>query len=40
VAAIARFLDKGLMDRTQEPFRPTEVPSGLAVPLDGLHVPR
>jgi cytochrome c peroxidase len=38
--AIARFLDKGLMDRTLEPSRPKEVPSGLEVPIDGLRVPR
>jgi cytochrome c peroxidase len=38
--AIAVFLRKGLMDRSQEPDRPEQVPSGLQVPLDGFRIPR
>ncbi len=38
--AIATFLRKGLMDRSQEPDRPESVPSGLDVPLDGFRIPR
>ena len=37
VHAIAVFLEKGLMDRSQEPDRPEEVPSGLDVPKDGFR---
>jgi cytochrome c peroxidase len=40
VAAIALFLDKALMDRSAEPHRPREVPSGLEVPADGFRIPR
>ncbi|WP_373047746.1 cytochrome-c peroxidase [Vulgatibacter sp.] len=40
VAAIATFLRKGLMDKSREPKRPLEVPSGLRVPLDGYQIPR
>jgi cytochrome c peroxidase len=40
VARISVFLRKGLVDRTHEPARPREVPSGLDVPLDGFRVPR
>ena len=40
VAAIAVFLRKGLMDRSGEPDRPEEVPSGLPVPEDGFRIPR
>ncbi|MEM9191084.1 MAG: cytochrome c peroxidase [Myxococcota bacterium] len=39
-AAIARFLRRGLIDRSAEPDRPDEVPSGLAVPLDGFRIIR
>ena len=40
VRAIAAFLRKGLMDKSREPPRPLEVPSGLPVPLDGYQIPR
>lgn len=40
VAAIAMFLDKGLIDRTNDPSRPENVPSGLEVPPDGFRIPR
>lgn len=40
VDAIARFIDKALTDRTQEPHRPKTVPSGLPVPKDGFRIPR
>jgi cytochrome c peroxidase len=40
VRAIATFIHKGLMDRSQEPDRPEEVPSGLSVPLDGFRIVR
>ena len=40
IAAIATFLNKGLIDRFGEPDRPEEVPSGLEVPLDGFRIPR
>lgn len=34
VAAITTFLDKGLLDRSNEPSRPDKVPSGFPVPLN------
>jgi len=40
IAAIVRFLDKGLTDQSEEPSRPKHVPSGLPVPVDGFRVPR
>lgn len=40
LADLAELLRKGLMDRAQEPLRPTEVPSGLPVPQDGYRIPR
>ncbi len=40
VDAIAIFIDKALTDRTREPHRPKEVPSGLPVPEDGFRIPR
>lgn len=40
IAAIAFFIRKGLMDRSLEPDRPEEVPSGLEVPRDGSRIPR
>lgn len=40
IAAIVSFLNKALMDRSREPDRPDEVPSGLAVPRDGFRIPR
>jgi cytochrome c peroxidase len=40
VAAIARFINKGLMDRSREPDRAEQVPSGLEVPRDGSRIPR
>ncbi|MBK8937069.1 MAG: cytochrome-c peroxidase [Polyangiaceae bacterium] len=40
VDLVALFLKKALMDRSREPERPDEVPSGLDVPLDGLRIPR
>ncbi|MFO0553740.1 MAG: cytochrome c peroxidase [Polyangiaceae bacterium] len=39
-ALVAGFLKKALMDRSREPTRPDEVPSGLDVPRDGLRIPR
>ncbi len=40
VDAITTFIDKALTDRTREPHRPKEVPSGLPVPEDGFRIPR
>lgn len=40
VELIAVFLKKGLMDRSREPDRPEDVPSGLPVPEDGFRIPR
>jgi cytochrome c peroxidase len=40
IDAIARFIHKGLMDRSREPDRPEQVPSGLDVPADGFRIPR
>ena len=40
IAAVVAFLNKGLIDPTRSPTRPTTVPSGLAVPLDGFRIPR
>lgn len=40
VDLVTLFLKKALMDRSREPSRPDEVPSGLEVPEDGLRVPR
>lgn len=40
VDLIALFLDKALTDRSGEPSRPREVPSGLPVPEDGFRIPR
>lgn len=40
VAKIAIFIHKGLMDRSLEPDRPEDVPSGLEVPRDGSRVAR
>jgi cytochrome c peroxidase len=40
IQAIATFLDKGLVDLTNQPSRPTTVPSGLQVPVDGFRIPR
>lgn len=40
VEGIVVFLKKGLMDRSREPDRPEEVPSGLPVPEDGFRIPR
>lgn len=39
-ALVSAFLRKALMSRANEPTRPDEVPSGLAVPLDGFRIPR
>lgn len=39
-ADLVRFVATSLMDRTNEPPRPRQVPSGLAVPLDGFRVRR
>jgi cytochrome c peroxidase len=39
-ADLVRFVSTSLIDRTDEPPRPREVPSGLAVPLDGFRVRR
>ncbi len=40
VALVAKFINKGLTDRTRDPRRPKEVPSGLQVPVDGFRIPR
>jgi cytochrome c peroxidase len=40
IDAVERFLDKALTDRTREPHRPKQVPSGLDVPKDGFRIPR
>lgn len=40
IAKIATFIRKGLMDRSLEPDRPEEVPSGLEVPRDGSRIAR
>ncbi len=40
VDAIVTFIDKGLTDRSREPHRPKNVPSGLPVPEDGFRIPR
>ena len=40
MAALVKFLKSSLMDRSQEPFRPSSVPSGLEIPPDGFRVPR
>jgi hypothetical protein len=37
---LVTFITKGLMDRSREPDRPDEVPSGLQVPIDGFRIPR
>lgn len=40
VPGITAFLNEGLMDRSQEPDRPSSVPSRLGVPADGFRIPR
>jgi cytochrome c peroxidase len=40
VAAITRFLDKGLIDPSRSPNRPASLPSGLVVPPDGFRIAR
>lgn len=40
IDAITKFIDKALTDRTREPHRPKQVPSGLPVPADGFRIPR
>ena len=40
VALVAKFINKALTDRTRDPRRPKEVPSGLPVPEDGFRIPR
>jgi len=40
IDAIVTFLDKGLVDPSRSPGRPTDVPSGLTVPVDGFRIPR
>jgi cytochrome c peroxidase len=40
ILALVTFLDKALIDRSHEPDRPEEVPSGLTVPVDGFRIPR
>lgn len=39
-AALVAFIEDGLTDESRRPHRPTAVPSGLPVPLDGFAVPR
>ncbi|NUO49390.1 MAG: hypothetical protein HOV80_11095 [Polyangiaceae bacterium] len=38
VELVTKFIDKALTDRTRDPKRPKEVPSGLDVPEDGFRV--
>ncbi len=38
--ALTVFIKKALVDTRHEPSRPSEVPSGLPVPLDGFRIPR
>ena len=40
IADLVTFLDKGLIDPSRALGRPTTVPSGLQVPIDGFRVPR
>ncbi len=40
IERVSVFLRKALMDRTREPDRPEQVPSGLEVPKDGFRIPR
>jgi cytochrome c peroxidase len=40
MAALVKFLKSSLMDRSEEPFRPQSVPSGLEIPPDGFRIPR
>lgn len=40
VALVAKFINKALTDRTRDPRRPKQVPSGLQVPEDGFRIPR
>jgi cytochrome c peroxidase len=37
---VVKFVNKALVDRTRDPHRPKEVPSGLDVPEDGFRIPR
>jgi cytochrome c peroxidase len=39
-ALVAKFIHKALTDRTRDPERPSEVPSGLPIPEDGFRIPR
>ncbi len=38
VKLVTKFIDKALTDRTRDPRRPKEVPSGLQVPEDGFRI--
>jgi cytochrome c peroxidase len=40
VELVVKFVNKALTDRTRDPRRPKEVPSGLDVPEDGFRIPR
>lgn len=40
IADLVSFLNKGLIDPSRSPGRPTKVPSGFDVPVDGFRVPR
>ncbi len=40
LAALQKFLKSSLMDRSEEPYRPASVPSGLTIPPDGFRIPR
>jgi cytochrome c peroxidase len=40
IALVTKFINKALTDRTRDPRRPKEVPSGLEVPEDGFRIPR
>ncbi len=39
-AALMAFIGRALVDRSREPDRPEQVPSGLPVPIDGFRIPR
>ena len=40
VRLITTFVSEALRDESRLPFRPSEVPSGLMMPLDGSQVDR
>ncbi len=40
LADLTAFISKGLFDTSLSPTRPSEVPSGLAIPIDGFSINR